>query len=69
MKHWGGGMIVSVDGLRFVVPVKSPWAGPNPRYSGLRHRGATWLNGVSNSRIGRTAGAVSWAPAMPLPSS
>ena len=43
VERWGGGMVVSVDGLRFVVPVKSLWAGPNPRYFGLRHRGATWL--------------------------
>jgi Tn3 transposase DDE domain len=34
VEHWGGGLVVSVDGLRFVVPVKSLWAGPNPRYSG-----------------------------------
>jgi hypothetical protein len=40
-------MVVSVDGLRFVVLVRSLWAGPNPRYFGLRHRGATWLNVVN----------------------
>ena len=50
--HWGGGLVVSVDGLRFVVPVKSLWAGPNPRYSGLRHRGATWLNVVNDQLMG-----------------
>ena len=41
VERWGGRMVVSVDGLRFVVPVRSLWAGPNPRYFGLRHRGAT----------------------------
>ena len=45
-------MVVSVDGLRFVVPVKSLWAGPNPRYFGLRHRGATWLNVVNDQVMG-----------------
>jgi TnpA family transposase len=50
--HWGGGMVVSVDGLRFVVPVKSLWARPNPRYFGLRHRGATWLNVVNDQVMG-----------------
>jgi hypothetical protein len=52
VEHWGGGMVVSVDGLRFVVPVKSLWAGPNPRYFGLRHRGATWLNVVNDQVMG-----------------
>ena len=52
VKHWGGGMVVSVDGLRFVVPVKSLWAGPNPRYFGIRHRGATWLNVVNDQVMG-----------------
>lgn len=28
---WGGGLLASVDGLRFVVPVRSLDAGPNPR--------------------------------------
>ncbi|MGB0091556.1 MAG: Tn3 family transposase [Solirubrobacteraceae bacterium] len=52
VEHWGGGLVVSVDGLRFVVPVKSLWAGPNPRYFGLRHRGATWLNVVNDQVMG-----------------
>jgi TnpA family transposase len=52
VKHWGGGMVVSVDGLRFVVPVKSLWAGPNPRHFGIRHRGATWLNVVNDQVMG-----------------
>jgi hypothetical protein len=42
---WGGGLVASVDGLRFVVPVATINAGPNPHYFGMR-RGATWLNAV-----------------------
>jgi TnpA family transposase len=57
VRHWGGGLIASADGLRLVVPVKSLWAGPNPRYFGLRHRGATWLN-VINDRVMGIAGVV-----------
>ena len=52
VEHWGGGLVVSVDGLRFVVPVKSLWAASNPRYFGLRHRGATWLNVVNDQVMG-----------------
>ena len=51
VRHWGGGMVVSADGLRFVVPVKSLWAAPNPRYFGHR-RGATWLNVVNDQVMG-----------------
>ncbi len=29
---WGGGLLASVDGLRFVVPVKSINTGPSPKY-------------------------------------
>ncbi|WUO09060.1 transposase [Streptomyces virginiae] len=29
---WGGGMVASVDGMRFVVPVPSVYARPNPKY-------------------------------------
>ena len=31
---WGGGEVASADGLRFVVPVRTMHAGPNPRYFG-----------------------------------
>jgi len=31
---WGGGLVASVDGMRFVVPVPSVYARPNPRYFG-----------------------------------
>jgi hypothetical protein len=32
---WGGGEIASADGMRFVVPVRSVHAGPNPKYFGV----------------------------------
>lgn len=44
---WGGGEVASVDGLRFVVPVKTLSAGPNPKYFG-RQRGVTLLGYVSD---------------------
>ena len=48
---WGGGEVASVDGLRFVVPVRTVNAGPNPRYFG-RGRGITYLNYVSDRSTG-----------------
>nr|WP_323181425.1 Tn3 family transposase [Streptomyces uncialis] len=33
---WGGGLVASVDGMRFVVPVQSVYARPNPKYFGRR---------------------------------
>ncbi len=47
----GGGLVASVDGMRFVVPVATVNAGPNPRYFG-RGRGITWLNVVSDQVMG-----------------
>lgn len=44
---WGGGLLASVDGLRFVVPVKSINTGPSPKYYGYK-RGVTWLNAVND---------------------
>jgi hypothetical protein len=44
---WGGGLVASVDGLRFVVPVRTLDTGPNPRYFGQR-RGVTWLNAIND---------------------
>jgi TnpA family transposase len=51
---WGGGHVASVDGMRFVVPVKSLHARPSPLYfgTGKRPRGATWLNAVSDKVMG-----------------
>ena len=48
---WGGGELASVDGLRFVVPVRTINAGPNPRYFG-RGRGITYLNYMSDKSTG-----------------
>lgn len=48
---WGGGLVAAVDGMRFVVPVRSVDARPNPRYFG-RRRGATWLNTISDQGVG-----------------
>lgn len=37
---WGGGEVASADGMRFVVPVRTLHAGPNPKYFG-NSRGVT----------------------------
>jgi TnpA family transposase len=49
--EWGGGLVASVDGLRFVVPVQSVHTAPSPRYFGMR-RGVTWLNAVNDQVAG-----------------
>ena len=48
---WGGGLLASVDGMRFVVPVRTINAGPNPKYFG-RGRGLTWFNAVNDQVAG-----------------
>lgn len=48
---WGGGELASVDGLRFVAPVRTINAGPNPKYFG-RGRGITYLTYVSDKSTG-----------------
>jgi TnpA family transposase len=48
---WGGGELASADGLRFVVPVRTINAGPNPKYFG-RGRGITYLNYMSDLSTG-----------------
>src|ERR1051325_7708739 len=45
--RWGGGEVASADGLRFVVPVRTLHAGPNPKYFGYEHD-VTYYNLVSN---------------------
>ncbi|WUR29128.1 transposase (plasmid) [Streptomyces jietaisiensis] len=35
---WGGGLVTSVDGMQFVVPVPSVYARPNPKYFGRDRR-------------------------------
>jgi TnpA family transposase len=48
---WGGGEVASADGMRFVVPVRTVHAGPNPKYFGLG-RGVTWYNLMSDQFSG-----------------
>lgn len=50
-RAWGGGLVASVDGLRFVVPVRTLDAGPNPHYFG-QGRGVTWLNAINDQVSG-----------------
>ncbi|TMR93937.1 Tn3 family transposase [Nonomuraea basaltis] len=58
---WGGGLLASVDGLRFVVPVKSINTGPSPKYYGYK-RGVTWLNAVNDQVAGIGAMVVRGTP-------
>lgn len=53
-KAWGGGDVASADGLRFIVPVHTINAGPNPKYFGVG-RGVTWYNLVSDQCSGLNA--------------
>lgn len=50
-RAWGGGDVASADGLRFVVPVRTIHAGPNPRYYG-QERGVTYYNLTSDQFTG-----------------
>jgi TnpA family transposase len=50
-RRWGGGDVATADGIRFVVPVRSIHAGPNPKYYGME-RGVTWYNLRSNQDMG-----------------
>jgi TnpA family transposase len=52
--QWGGGEVASADGLRFVVPVRTLHAGPNPKYFGFE-RGVTYYNLVSDQFTGLNA--------------
>ena len=51
---WGGGEVASADGMRFVVPVRTVHAGPNPKYFGTG-RGVTWYNLISDQFSGLNA--------------
>ncbi len=51
---WGGGEVASADGMRFVVPVRTVHAAPNPKYFGIG-RGVTWYNLISNQFSGLNA--------------
>ena len=48
---WGGGEVASADGLRFVVPLRTLNAGPNPKYFGTG-RGITLINYTSDQFSG-----------------
>jgi TnpA family transposase len=48
---WGGGEVASADGLRFVVPIRTINAGPNPKYFGVG-RGVTYYNFTSDQFTG-----------------
>ena len=54
VEHWGKGLLASVDGLRFVVPVRTINAAPSPKYFGYK-RGITWLNAVNDQVVGHRA--------------
>jgi TnpA family transposase len=54
VQAWGGGEVASADGLRFVVPVRTLHAGPNPKYFGYE-RGVTYYNLVSDQFTGLNA--------------
>jgi TnpA family transposase len=51
---WGSGEVASADGLRFVVPVRTVHAGPNPKYFGYG-QGVTWYNLMSDQCSGLNA--------------
>jgi TnpA family transposase len=53
-KTWGGGDVASADGMRFVVPVRTIHAGPNPKYFN-RGQGVTWYNLLSDQGTGLNA--------------
>jgi TnpA family transposase len=54
VRQWGGGEVASADGLRFVVPVRTLNAGPNPKYFGYE-RGVTYYNLISDQFTGLNA--------------
>lgn len=58
---WGGGLVAAVDGTRFVVPVRSIHARPNPKYFG-RKRGATYLNMINDQGVGIAGMVLSGTP-------
>ncbi|MEU4359422.1 Tn3 family transposase [Streptomyces virginiae] len=58
---WGGSLVASVDGMRFVVPVPSVYARPNPKYFG-RRGGATWLNMINDQAAGLGGKVVAGTP-------
>jgi TnpA family transposase len=53
--------VAGIDGMRFVVPVRSIHARPNPKYFG-RRRGATWLNMLNDQAVGLAGRVLSGTP-------
>ena len=51
VRAWGGGEVASADGLRFVTPLRTVNAGPNPKYFGSK-RGITYYNFTSDQFTG-----------------
>jgi TnpA family transposase len=51
VSFWGGGLLASVDGLRFIVPKRSINTGPSPKYFHFK-RGLTWLNAINDQVSG-----------------
>ncbi len=60
-RQWGGGHGAAVDGMRFMVPIRTINARPNPKYFG-RKPGVTWLNMISDRAIGLTGKVISGTP-------
>jgi TnpA family transposase len=60
-RTWGGGLVASVDGMRFVVPVRTIHARPDPKYFG-RKRGITWLNMLNDQSAGLAAQVLRGTP-------
>jgi len=54
---WGGGEVASADGMRFVVPIRTVHAGPNPKYFGVGS-GVTYYDLTSNQFTGLNGIAV-----------
>lgn len=50
-RAWGGGLVASIDGMRFVVPVRTHHARPNPKYFG-RRSGVSRLNMPNDQSAG-----------------
>ncbi len=62
VQFWGKGLLASVDGLRFVVPVRTINAAPSPKCF-AKKTGITWLNAINDQVIGigsRRAGTGRW---------
>ncbi|HZJ20533.1 MAG TPA: Tn3 family transposase [Pricia sp.] len=51
VNKWGGGMVASADGMRFVTPVETISSGYNRKYFGP-NRGITWYNFLSDQYSG-----------------